>query len=87
MQFHHHGYVSTDPRVQPARGAGIDRRPPARGGTWLNPQPEPPRPARQCPANTMPNPRGTGCVPVARPPNFGTPRPTPFAPAHGPTVR
>ncbi len=27
MQFHHHGYVSTDPRVQPARGAGIDRSP------------------------------------------------------------
>ncbi|MFI6166249.1 FAD-binding monooxygenase [Nocardia sp. NPDC051052] len=25
MQFHHHGYVSTDPRVQPPAGAGIDR--------------------------------------------------------------
>ena len=25
MQFHHHGYVSTDPRVQPAAGVGIDR--------------------------------------------------------------
>ena len=25
MQFHHHGYVSTDPRVQPAAGIGIDR--------------------------------------------------------------
>ena len=25
MQFHHHGYVSGDPRVQPAAGAGIDR--------------------------------------------------------------
>ncbi|WP_306232084.1 FAD-binding monooxygenase [Agrococcus beijingensis] len=25
MQFHHHGYVSTDPRVQPAAGYGIDR--------------------------------------------------------------
>lgn len=25
MQFHHHGYVSTDPRVQPAVGVGIDR--------------------------------------------------------------
>ncbi|MDN5726122.1 MAG: FAD-dependent monooxygenase, partial [Propionibacteriales bacterium] len=25
MQFHHHGYVSADPRVQPASGAGIDR--------------------------------------------------------------
>jgi len=25
MQFHHHGYVSTDPRVQPAAGSGIDR--------------------------------------------------------------
>ncbi len=25
MQFHHHGYVSTDPRVQPAQGTGIDR--------------------------------------------------------------
>lgn len=25
MQFHHHGYVIGDPRVQPAAGAGIDR--------------------------------------------------------------
>ena len=25
MQFHHHGYVSGDPRVVPATGAGIDR--------------------------------------------------------------
>ncbi|MBD7957302.1 FAD-dependent monooxygenase [Microbacterium sp. Sa4CUA7] len=25
MQFHHHGYVSTDPRVLPAAGTGIDR--------------------------------------------------------------
>ncbi|WP_440313002.1 FAD-dependent monooxygenase [Leucobacter chromiireducens] len=25
MQFHHHGYVSTDPRVQPAAGIGLDR--------------------------------------------------------------
>lgn len=25
MQFHHNGYVSTDPRVQPAAGLGIDR--------------------------------------------------------------
>ena len=25
MQFHHHGYVSTDPRVLPAAGVGIDR--------------------------------------------------------------
>ena len=25
MQFHHHGYVSEDPRVQPAAGVGIDR--------------------------------------------------------------
>jgi phenol 2-monooxygenase len=25
VQFHHHGYVSTDPRVQPAAGVGIDR--------------------------------------------------------------
>ncbi|HKU12629.1 MAG TPA: FAD-binding monooxygenase [Sinomonas sp.] len=25
MQFHHHGYVSGDPRVQPAAGVGIDR--------------------------------------------------------------
>ncbi len=25
MQFHHHGYVSTDPRVQPIAGVGIDR--------------------------------------------------------------
>ena len=24
MQFHHHGYVSGDPRVLPAAGAGID---------------------------------------------------------------
>ncbi|MFI7579084.1 FAD-dependent monooxygenase [Kocuria kalidii] len=27
MLFHHHGYVSTDPRVQPAAGVGIDRSP------------------------------------------------------------
>lgn len=27
MQFHHFGYVSTDPRVQPAAGHGIDRSP------------------------------------------------------------
>jgi phenol 2-monooxygenase (NADPH) len=27
MLFHHHGYVSTDPRVQPAAGVGIDRAP------------------------------------------------------------
>ncbi|GAB2893294.1 FAD-binding monooxygenase [Neomicrococcus lactis] len=25
MQFHHHGYVSTDPRVQPAAGIGLNR--------------------------------------------------------------
>ncbi|UOQ55946.1 FAD-dependent monooxygenase [Leucobacter allii] len=25
MQFHHHGYVSTDPRIQPAAGVGLDR--------------------------------------------------------------
>lgn len=25
MQFHHHGYVTADPRVQPAAGTGIDR--------------------------------------------------------------
>jgi phenol 2-monooxygenase len=25
VQFHHHGYVSTDPRIQPAAGVGIDR--------------------------------------------------------------
>jgi phenol 2-monooxygenase (NADPH) len=25
VQFHHHGYVSGDPRVKPAAGAGIDR--------------------------------------------------------------
>ncbi|QEW01558.1 3-hydroxybenzoate 4-monooxygenase [Microbacterium caowuchunii] len=25
MQFHHHGYVSTDPRVQPAAGTGVER--------------------------------------------------------------
>lgn len=25
MQFHHHGYVSTDPRVQPVAGIGKDR--------------------------------------------------------------
>ena len=25
MQFHHYGYVSGDPRVQPAAGTGIDR--------------------------------------------------------------
>ncbi|CAG7621071.1 FAD-dependent monooxygenase [Leucobacter soli] len=25
MQFHHHGYVSTDPRVFPAAGVGLDR--------------------------------------------------------------
>ncbi|GHH79383.1 FAD-binding monooxygenase [Promicromonospora soli] len=25
MQFHHHGYVSGDPRVQPAEGYGLDR--------------------------------------------------------------
>ncbi|MBO0906952.1 FAD-binding monooxygenase [Arthrobacter sunyaminii] len=25
MQFHHHGYVSGDPRIQPAAGMGLDR--------------------------------------------------------------
>ncbi len=25
VQFHHHGYVSTDPRIQPAAGIGLDR--------------------------------------------------------------
>lgn len=25
MQFHHHGYVSADPRLQDAAGTGIDR--------------------------------------------------------------
>ncbi|MGY3126736.1 phenol 2-monooxygenase [Agrococcus sp. UYP33] len=25
VQFHHHGYVSTDPRMQPAAGIGLDR--------------------------------------------------------------
>ena len=25
MQFHHYGYVTTDPRVQPASGTGLDR--------------------------------------------------------------
>ena len=25
MQFHHHGYVSGDPRVEPAAGVGMDR--------------------------------------------------------------
>ncbi|AEG44668.1 FAD-binding monooxygenase [Isoptericola variabilis] len=25
MQFHHHGYVTHDPRIQPAAGVGIDR--------------------------------------------------------------
>ena len=25
MQFHHHGYVSGDPRVRPAAGVGINR--------------------------------------------------------------
>jgi threonine dehydrogenase-like Zn-dependent dehydrogenase len=25
MQFHHHGYVTADPRVAPASGTGIDR--------------------------------------------------------------
>jgi phenol 2-monooxygenase len=25
MQFHHHGYVTTDPRVAPASGTGLDR--------------------------------------------------------------
>ena len=24
-QFHHHGYVSGDPRIEPAAGTGIDR--------------------------------------------------------------
>ncbi|MEU3847813.1 FAD-dependent monooxygenase [Micrococcus terreus] len=27
MLFHHHGYVSTDPRVLPASGVGVDRSP------------------------------------------------------------
>lgn len=27
MQFHHHGYVSGDPRILPAAGVGIDRSP------------------------------------------------------------
>lgn len=27
MHFHQHGYVSEDPRVQPARGRGVDRAP------------------------------------------------------------
>ncbi|WP_217133476.1 FAD-binding monooxygenase [Leucobacter chinensis] len=27
MQFHHHGYVSTDPRIEPASGLGLDRSP------------------------------------------------------------
>lgn len=27
MQFHHHGYVSVDPRVKPASGVGVDRDP------------------------------------------------------------
>jgi len=27
VQFHHHGYVSGDPRVQPAEGIGLDRAP------------------------------------------------------------
>ena len=27
MQFHHHGYVSTDPLIKPAAGVGIDRSP------------------------------------------------------------
>ena len=27
MQFHHHGYVSHDPRIEPARGYGVDRSP------------------------------------------------------------
>jgi phenol 2-monooxygenase len=27
MQFHHHGYVSEDPRVRPAAGTGLDRAP------------------------------------------------------------
>lgn len=25
MKFHHQGYVSGDPRIQPARGCGLDR--------------------------------------------------------------
>jgi phenol 2-monooxygenase len=25
VQFHHHGYVSTDPRIRPAAGVGVDR--------------------------------------------------------------
>ena len=25
MKFHHHGYVTTDPRIQPAAGVGLDR--------------------------------------------------------------
>ena len=25
MLFHHHGYVSTDPRIHPAAGVGLDR--------------------------------------------------------------
>jgi len=25
MQFHHHGYVTTDPRIQPAQGVGLHR--------------------------------------------------------------
>ena len=25
MQFHHHGYVSSDPRISPARAGGVDR--------------------------------------------------------------
>ena len=25
MQFHHHGYVTGDPRVQPAAGTGLNR--------------------------------------------------------------
>jgi len=25
MQFHHHGYVSGDPRIRPAAGTGVDR--------------------------------------------------------------
>ncbi len=25
MQFHHHGYVSGDPRIQPAAGVGLNR--------------------------------------------------------------
>ena len=25
MQFHHHGYVTTDPRIEPASGTGLDR--------------------------------------------------------------